>query len=204
MSIFSSEFQQQQKKIKLFSDETLAHYGIQGQKWGLRRWQNADGTFNEAGKERYFGGKEYRFGLRKYQDADGNLTDEGKKMYEKYDLDPNKIYIGKDLSFNKDNKNLFADSLFGKDYYIKLVSNNVHSRNRGMAYSGTPEQIKLYKKLGFGYYKVPGFSIAKIRNFADIDKVIESGFFKNKDMAKNATVWVYNYNISNSKQNNKN
>lgn len=33
----------------------LEHYGILGQKWGQRRWQNADGTFNEAGKERYFG-----------------------------------------------------------------------------------------------------------------------------------------------------
>ena len=33
----------------------LQHYGILGQKWGQRRWQNADGTFNEAGKERYFG-----------------------------------------------------------------------------------------------------------------------------------------------------
>lgn len=35
----------------------LQHYGILGQKWGQRRWQNADGTFNEAGKERYFGKK---------------------------------------------------------------------------------------------------------------------------------------------------
>lgn len=33
----------------------LSHYGIKGQKWGVRRWQNADGTFNEAGKKRYFG-----------------------------------------------------------------------------------------------------------------------------------------------------
>lgn len=32
----------------------LYHHGIKGQKWGERRWQNADGTFNEAGKKRYF------------------------------------------------------------------------------------------------------------------------------------------------------
>lgn len=31
----------------------LIHYGIEGQKWGVRRWQNPDGTFNEAGKKRY-------------------------------------------------------------------------------------------------------------------------------------------------------
>ena len=37
------------------SDE-LMHYGIQGQKWGLRRYQNDDGTLTEAGRLRY-GGK---------------------------------------------------------------------------------------------------------------------------------------------------
>lgn len=31
----------------------LAHHGIKGQKWGVRRFQNADGTLTEAGKERY-------------------------------------------------------------------------------------------------------------------------------------------------------
>ena len=34
---------------------TLSHYGIPKMKWGHRRWQNADGTFNEEGKIRYFG-----------------------------------------------------------------------------------------------------------------------------------------------------
>lgn len=36
---------------------SLYHYGIPGQKWGIRRWQNADGSFNDAGKKRYFGSK---------------------------------------------------------------------------------------------------------------------------------------------------
>lgn len=34
---------------------SLSHYGIKGQKRGIRRWQNFDGTFNEEGKIRYFG-----------------------------------------------------------------------------------------------------------------------------------------------------
>ena len=34
-------------------DEELQHHGILGQKWGVRRFQNADGTWTEAGKERY-------------------------------------------------------------------------------------------------------------------------------------------------------
>ena len=31
----------------------LAHHGILGQKWGIRRYENADGTLTEAGKKRY-------------------------------------------------------------------------------------------------------------------------------------------------------
>lgn len=35
------------------SDE-LYHHGIAGQKWGVRRFQNVDGTLTPAGKERYY------------------------------------------------------------------------------------------------------------------------------------------------------
>ena len=31
----------------------LAHHGILGQKWGVRRYQNKDGTLTAAGKKRY-------------------------------------------------------------------------------------------------------------------------------------------------------
>lgn len=34
----------------------LYHYGTLGQKWGIRRYQNPDGTLTEAGKRRYWGG----------------------------------------------------------------------------------------------------------------------------------------------------
>lgn len=44
----------------------LIHHGIKGQKWGIRRYQNPDGTLTEAGKKRY-----YDFGeaSRKYSKA---------------------------------------------------------------------------------------------------------------------------------------
>ena len=31
----------------------LAHHGIRGQKWGVRRFQNPDGTLTAAGRQHY-------------------------------------------------------------------------------------------------------------------------------------------------------
>lgn len=36
-----------------YSSDYLMHFGIKGQRWGIRRFQNEDGTLNAAGKERY-------------------------------------------------------------------------------------------------------------------------------------------------------
>ena len=39
--------------IFVVSDDVLQHHGILGQKWGIRRYQNPDGTLTDAGKKRY-------------------------------------------------------------------------------------------------------------------------------------------------------
>lgn len=35
------------------NNNELIHWGVRGMKWGLRRYQNSDGTLTEAGKKRY-------------------------------------------------------------------------------------------------------------------------------------------------------
>ena len=51
-----------------YSNE-LYHYGVKGQKWGIRRYQNPNGTLTEEGKIRY--------GV---DPKTGKLSDEGKKL----------------------------------------------------------------------------------------------------------------------------
>ena len=45
-----------------FGNYDLAHHGIKGMKWGVRRFQNADGSLTPAGKKRY--GSEEQFNAR--------------------------------------------------------------------------------------------------------------------------------------------
>lgn len=50
------------------SDDELYHHGIKGQRWGVRRFQNADGTLTSAGKTRLsdYREKEYKRLDKKY------------------------------------------------------------------------------------------------------------------------------------------
>ena len=73
----------------------LRHHGIKGQKWGVRRFQNKDGSLTPAGAKRY-SADDYKSALDKVNKADKALKDVKKmrneaevKTYEKkikYDL----------------------------------------------------------------------------------------------------------------------
>lgn len=44
--------------------DELYHWGIKGQKWGIRRYRNEDGTLTEEGKRRYARGEERKSKVR--------------------------------------------------------------------------------------------------------------------------------------------
>ena len=48
------------QKSQLIKNNLLEHSGIKGQKWGIRRFQNEDGSLTEEGKKRYGTPETYR------------------------------------------------------------------------------------------------------------------------------------------------
>ena len=74
----------------------LRHHGIKGQKWGVRRFQNADGSLTAAGRKRY-GTDDFKDALDKVNKAD-SLIKTAKKFREEIDHKAYTDKIKTDLS----------------------------------------------------------------------------------------------------------
>jgi len=57
----------------MYNDDYLQHWGIKGMRWGVRRWQNEDGSLTPAGEKRYL----------KYQGMLDRRAEEGPMKVEK-------------------------------------------------------------------------------------------------------------------------
>ena len=75
----------------MYYNDYLSHHGIKGQKWGVRRFQNKDGSLTLAGKKRALKMQDEYTKFTdnpKYRDKQGNLTYAGRKkalkMKEQY------------------------------------------------------------------------------------------------------------------------
>lgn len=101
-------------------DNSLYHHGIKGQHWGIRRYQNYDGSLTQKGMKRY------NASLEKYNDANDKYK-ETKKAYKegkatKADVVNRKITRNDaKRRLNKDYKHLAQDKLAdkGKARYAK-------------------------------------------------------------------------------------
>ena len=82
------------------SNNELMHHGIIGMKWGVRRFQNKDGSLTYAGKKRALSMQEQYTEFsknKKYRDKDGNLTYAGRKKALKMKEEYSQLTGGKQL-----------------------------------------------------------------------------------------------------------
>ena len=116
----------------------LKHFGIIGQKWGVRRYQNEDGTLTEEGKQRYRVGDD---------DVQG-LSEQGKKEFfegksSRYSVNAERYFRenGHDTQLGK----LIDSEKFGRNY--EENDNWLNSYNAAVR-KFNPELEKINKRWG--------------------------------------------------------
>lgn len=107
-----------------YESNSLQHYGIKGQKWGLRRFQNQDGTLTADGKARY--------GVNKAGGALSDLRDNSVKRGPKTDNKKPGLSLPKRKETVLDKIDKFRDSTIKKGGPTKgLKTNGVYDREDG-------------------------------------------------------------------------
>jgi len=118
----------------------LAHHGIKGQKWGVRRFQNEDGSLTPAGKERYD-----RWQADGEKNRDRLLS--GRSAFEKR-MQKLAYENGNDDEFAGDVPFWDNDDKWQMKTKFKFKSKNATQKLKGMhsKYANDPELADLAKK----------------------------------------------------------
>lgn len=85
-------------------DNELYHYGVKGQKWGVRRYRNDDGTLTDAGKKRY--DRDIRENNAKKKENRINIDGPDPKRWAKEDLSRTKKAVDSASNFVDNLKNV--------------------------------------------------------------------------------------------------
>lgn len=122
-----------EKWIIYKDEEYLEHHGVKGQKWGIRRYQNEDGTFTDEGKKRYSNldskfknnvyDHEYAIAVANY-----NNLKNGRKFYD--DDVFSKKMREKSIKIKKDGEKMLNE-LFESGYYQKTYGFDPKKVNYG-------------------------------------------------------------------------
>lgn len=134
----------------------LYHHGIKGQRWGVRRFQNKDGSYTAAGKKRYQatnGDITKKYDIKK----DGIYGEAGERFYNEVAQDPY-VSSGKELSKMIKERRNAVNKILEDPKYQTLLEKQV------------TESHKKHNDLNDEYWKTMNpFKAAKIAKARDIE-----------------------------------
>lgn len=134
----------------------LYHYGIKGQKWGVRRYQNYDGSYTQRGLSRYkTKAEEFNAAENRRKAAKRNLKTNNSKSAKKEYQKAKELAKKKQKEANKAYDQLKQDKLAdqGKKLYAKgktITGNSIRSsRVQGFIVLGSAAARQvIYEKVG--------------------------------------------------------
>lgn len=152
-----------------FGNYDLAHHGIKGQKWGVRRYQNSDGTLTAAGKRRYVKDvKRIEIGEKNTKIVNGIRSQHGRKLKKELPTD-NRRSIYNKINAEHERSKEYKDAQEAWDKYSNPSARKLfksfedESKAENRYYSAQEASDRKYREIGQKYYR--DFVEAKLKDY---------------------------------------
>lgn len=128
-------------KYRIIKSCELYHHGILGQKWGVRRYQNPDGSLTPAGRERYLHlsvaldmtGTKEQIKAKKALKNDPNFKSYIKKQNRYHELSDEleKLYLKESDKGKTEDEIIFSKEFQNKYSELNKISKEIYNQNKG-------------------------------------------------------------------------
>ena len=157
-------------------ETTLVHYGVKGMRWGVRRYQNKDGSLTKAGKKRQAVLDSAKSTAQKMLDAARSEHAKAKNMPQPKKLSDSDIAKMRKRDFGNDpvsSADDYARDMGSKDH--KDMYRREHNESKDLRVKNTAAKVKFFEDAmrKYGSMKVTDVNKKDLKNAKDFIKAHE-------------------------------